>query len=237
MSDFVNQVGVMLTQQLSDLARWLEEAFVDLQGFFLSMATHMSVAWQLFLDDLIVVTNLFAFWINTRLDEYPSIKSLHGLSNSDVLIAAIFLALAAALIALSTRAKAERNHVDKQGELTFEQVVLAVSDTEKSLESQHFFEIEREPVNSNSTNEKRTTGEKHTHAGSTQKQGFHFFKKTNRDGSGSKANGNIEDDVYLLGIEQEMLATRQLYLDGLISKEVYIAETRSLFQKAQTRMT
>ena len=114
---------------------------------------------------------------------------------------------------------------------------MAVSDTEKGKEPQQFFEIEREPVNTNSTDEKRMTGEKYTHVESTQKQGFHFFKKTNRDGSRSKANGNIEDDVYLLGIEQEMLATRQLYLDGLISKEVYIAETRSLFQKAQTRMT
>ncbi len=237
MSGFVNQVGVTLTQQLNALAKWLEQALVDLQGFFLSTATHVSVAWQLFLDDLSVVTNLFALWINTRLDEYPSIDSFNGLSNSDVLIAAIFLALAAALIALSTRAKTKRNHVDQQGELTFEEVVLAVSDTERGRESQQFFEIEREPVNSNSTNEKRMTGEKHAHFESTQKQGFHFFKKTNRDGLRSKANGNIEDDVYLLGIEQEMLATRQLYLDGLISKEVYIAETRSLFQKAQTRMT
>ena len=237
MSDFVNKVGVMLTQQLSALASWLEEAFVDLQGFFLSMTTHVSVAWQLFLDDLSVVTNLFAFWINARLDEYPSIKSLNGLSNSNALIAAISLALAAAIIALSTRAKAKRNHADQQGELTFEEVVLAVSDTERGREPQQFFEIEREPVNTNSKNEKRMTGEKHTHVESTQKQGFHFFKKTNRDGFRSKANGNIEDDVYLLGIEQEMLATRQLYLDGLISKEVYIAETRSLFQKAQTRMT
>ena len=237
MSDFVNQVGVTLTQQLSALASWLEEAFVDLQGFFLSMTPHVNVAWHLFLDDLSVVTNLFALWINARLDEFPSIKSLNGLTNSDVLIAAISLALAAALIALSTRAKAKRNHVDQQGELTFEEVVLAVSDTEKGKEPQQFFEIEREPVNTNSTDEKRMTGEKYTHVESTQKQGFHFFKKTNRDGSRSKANGNIEDDVYLLGIEQEMLATRQLYLDGLISKEVYIAETRSLFQKAQTRMT
>jgi len=237
MSDFVNQFGVTLTQQLSALARWLEEALVDLQGFFLSMTTHVSVAWQLFLDDLSVVTNLFALWINTRLDEYPSIKSLNSLSNSDVLIAAISVAVAAALIALSTRAKAKRNHVDQQGELTFEEVVLAVSDTEKGKEPQKFFEIEREPVNTNSTDEKRMTGENHTDVGSTQKQGFHFFKKTKRDGSRSKENGNIEDDVYLLGIEQEMLATRQLYLDGLISKEVYVAETRSLFQKAQTRMT
>ena len=237
MNDFVNQVRATLTQQLSALARWLEEAFVDLQGFFLSMTTHVRVAWQLFLDDLSVVTNLFALWINTRLDEYPSIKSLNSLSNSDILIAAISLALATALIALSTRAKAKRNHVDQRGELTFEEVVLAVSDNEKGKDPQQFFEIEREPVNTNSTNEERKTGEKHTHVESTYKQGFHFFKKTNRDGSRSKANGNIEDDVYLLGIEQEMLATRQLYLDGLISKEVYIAETRSLFQKAQTRMT
>ena len=156
MSDFVNQVGVTLTQQLSASARWLEEALVDLQGFFLSMTTHVSVAWQLFLDDLSVVTNLFVFWINARLDEYPSIKSLNGLSNSDVLIAAISLALAAALIALSIRAKTKRNHVDQQGELTFEEVVLAVSDTERGREPQQFFEIERETVNTNSTNEKVT---------------------------------------------------------------------------------
>ena len=182
MSGFVNQVGVTLTQQLSALARWSEEALVDLQGFFLSITSHMSVAWQLFLDDLSVVTNLFAFWINTRLDEYPSIKSLDGLSNSDVLIAAISLTLAAALMALSARAKTKRKHVDQQGELTFEEVVLAVSDTERGREPQQFFEIEREPVNTNSKNEKRMTGEKHTHVESTQKQGFHFFKKTIRAG-------------------------------------------------------
>ena len=236
MSDFVNQVGLTLSQQLSALARWLEEALLDLQGFFLSMATHVSVAWQLFLDDLSVVTNLFTFWINTRLEEYPSIKSANGLSNFDVLIAAISLALAAALVALSTKAKTKRNPVDQQSELTFEEVVLAVSDAEKG-QQQQFFELERDPKHTKSTNEKRMTDEKSTHGESTQNQGFQFFKKTNRDGSRSKANGNIEDDVFLLGIEQEMLATRQLYLDGLISKEVYISETRSLFQKAQTRMT
>ena len=30
-----------------------------------------------------------------------------------------------------------------------------------------------------------------------------------------------------------MLATRQLYLDGVISKDVYVAETRNLYSKAQ----
>ena len=139
MSGFVTQVGVTLTQQLSALARWLEEALVDLKGFFLSMATHVSVAWQLFLDDLSVVTNLFAVWINTRLDEYPSINSLNGLSNSDVLFAAISLALAATLVALSTRAKTKRNYFDQQGELTFEEIVSALSDTERGKEQQQFF--------------------------------------------------------------------------------------------------
>tara|TARA_B100000886_G_scaffold244983_1_gene172226 strand:- start:281 stop:991 length:711 start_codon:yes stop_codon:yes gene_type:complete len=236
MSDFVNQVGLTLSQQLSALVSWLEEALLDLKGFFLFMETSVSAAWQLFLDDLSVVTNLFAFWINSRLDEYPSIKSLNGLSNSDVFIAAIGLVLAVMLIALSIRAKIKRNHDDQRSELTFEEVVLAVSDAEKG-QQQQFFEIERDTKHTKSTNEKRMTDEKSTHGESTQNQGFQFFKKTNRDRSTSKANGSIEDDVYLLGIEQEMLATRQLYLDGLISKEVYISETRSLFQKAQTRMT
>ena len=130
MSDFVNQVGLTLSQQLSALAKWLEESLLDLKGFFLFMETSVSAAWQLFLDDLSVVTNLFAFWINSRLDEYPSIKSLDGLSNSDVLIAAIGLALAFMLIALSIRAKTKRNHDDQRSELTFEEVVLAVSDAE-----------------------------------------------------------------------------------------------------------
>ena len=48
---------------------------------------------------------------------------------------------------------------------------------------------------------------------------------------------SVEDDVFLLGLEQEMLATRQLYLDGLITKEVYVTETRALYDKAQSRMT
>ena len=67
--------------------------------------------------------------------------------------------------------------------------------------------------------------------------GFRFYKKMKR-GSGLPAErSTIEDDKFLLGIEQEMLATRQLYLDGFISKDVYISETKNLFEKAQNRMT
>lgn len=66
--------------------------------------------------------------------------------------------------------------------------------------------------------------------------GFRFFKRKGKDAAAS-SNGEPEDDVFLLGLEQEMLATRQLYLDGLISKEVYVTETRALYDKAQSRMT
>lgn len=67
--------------------------------------------------------------------------------------------------------------------------------------------------------------------------GFTFFKKRSAAEASRTETANLEDDVFLLGLEQEMLATRQLYLDGLISKEVYVTETRALYDKAQTRMT
>ena len=67
--------------------------------------------------------------------------------------------------------------------------------------------------------------------------GFQFFKKRSKANASGAGTTDFEDDVFLLGLEQEMLATRQLYLDGLISKEVYVTETRALYDKAQTRMT
>ena len=77
-------------------------------------------------------------------------------------------------------------------------------------------------------------------AGEGQPTGFRFFKrKARRDDEqpvGEEAT-SADDDIYLLGLEQEMLATRQLYLDGLITKEVYVTETRALYDKAQSRMT
>ena len=67
--------------------------------------------------------------------------------------------------------------------------------------------------------------------------GFRFFKRKGRGVASKPSGDDPEDDVFLLGLEQEMLATRQLYLDGLISKEVYVSETRALYQKAKMRMT
>ena len=88
-----------------------------------------------------------------------------------------------------------------------------------------------------------------------QTNGFTFFKRKsgNREcvaattlndissSEGAYTSNNdstvIGDDAVLAGLEQEMLATRQLYLDGTISKEVYVSETRVLYQKAKSHMT
>ena len=66
---------------------------------------------------------------------------------------------------------------------------------------------------------------------------FRFFKRKPKVAADGSSSQSVEDDVFLLGLEQEMLATRQLYLDGLITKEVYVTETRALYDKAQSRMT
>ena len=67
--------------------------------------------------------------------------------------------------------------------------------------------------------------------------GFRFFKRKPKASPDAEAATSPDDDVFLLGLEQEMLATRQLYLDGLITKEVYVTETRALYDKAQSRMS
>lgn len=53
--------------------------------------------------------------------------------------------------------------------------------------------------------------------------GFSFFKRESAD---AKA------DAVLISIEQEMLAIRQLYMDERITKDVYVVETRRLYEKA-----
>ena len=53
--------------------------------------------------------------------------------------------------------------------------------------------------------------------------GFSFFKRESAD---AKA------DAAVISIEQEMLAIRQLYMDERITKDVYVVETRRLYEKA-----
>jgi hypothetical protein len=58
--------------------------------------------------------------------------------------------------------------------------------------------------------------------------GFQFFKRNGAEKAQS------DDDAALAAIEQEMLAIRQLFTDGHILKDVYVAETRRLYGRAKT---
>ena len=71
--------------------------------------------------------------------------------------------------------------------------------------------------------------------------GFSFFrrKKSSKPKVASADATDVADlpemveTPALHAVEQEMLATRQLYLNGHISKDVYVAETRALYARAK----
>ena len=65
--------------------------------------------------------------------------------------------------------------------------------------------------------------------------GFVFHRRKAKNQGTAMQIDDADPEVALAAIEQEMLATRQLYLDGVISKDVYVAETRNLYGKAQQK--
>ena len=66
--------------------------------------------------------------------------------------------------------------------------------------------------------------------------GFVFHRRKAKNQVTALQIDDADPEVALAAIEQEMLATRQLYLDGVISKDVYVAETRNLYGKAQQKL-
>lgn len=70
----------------------------------------------------------------------------------------------------------------------------------------------------------------------TNIDGFVFHRRNAKNTGGAAHLDDADPDVALAAIEEEMLATRQLFLDGVISKEVYVAETRNLYGKAQQKI-
>ena len=70
----------------------------------------------------------------------------------------------------------------------------------------------------------------------TNVDGFVFHRRKAKNTGTAAQIKDADPEVALAAIEQEMLATRQLYLDGVISKDVYVAETRNLYGKAQQKI-
>ena len=72
----------------------------------------------------------------------------------------------------------------------------------------------------------QTAGKRSTLTHDTGSDGFQFFKR--------RVAGNLNDDeVALKAIEQQMLAVREKYQNGQILQDVYVAETRRLYNSAK----
>ena len=164
----------------------------------------------------------------------------------------VVVALLLLLLLVRVRRKRTNAHASRVfgREVTFEDISAETAGNSSAAASS-----EATPENLATESAKPAAGEMDPVENSeAQPTGFTFFKRKSAAteprsvpahdmSSGGDANGSDaadaagDDDAVLSGLEQEMLATRQLYLDGMISKEVYVSETRALYQKAQTRMT
>ena len=63
--------------------------------------------------------------------------------------------------------------------------------------------------------------------------GFKLFKRKKSAGKSQKSKNNTENVTRLVDIEQEMLAIRELFRTGQISRSVYVAETKALYETAR----
>jgi len=162
-----------------------------------------------------------------------------------LLLTALLLVL---VLSHSRRANARANKEFGQ-EITFEDISAEAADSALTANADTTAS-QFEPARPASQN----TGDNPNENAGAQAHGFTFFKRKSdtrdcaaaplsnassgeEDYISNKASTTLGDDAVLAGLEQEMLATRQLYLDGTISKEVYVSETRTLYQKAKSRMT
>ena len=191
---------------------------------------HAGLAWKMFIADI----NSMVAWLKQPASvfvlEISSFNQLFEAPYGQILVAFITsTALFIWLLIKRNRSFDRQNLQDSEDHLaTFDRVSRdAARDKQMQREGsseQHKFEsLEASNYQSESSSHQ-------VHSG-----GFKFFKKSRSDEEHKHVEQ--EDDIFLLGLEQEMLATRQLYLDGLISKQVYVNETKSLYQKAKSRMT
>ena len=62
--------------------------------------------------------------------------------------------------------------------------------------------------------------------------GFQLFKRKSNPTNANPAQA-LDDMKRLIDIEQEMLAIRELFRQGEISRSVYVAETKALYETAR----
>ena len=63
--------------------------------------------------------------------------------------------------------------------------------------------------------------------------GFKLFKRKKSSDKAKNPKDSAENVARLVDIEQEMLAIRELFRTGQISRSVYVAETKALYETAR----
>ena len=210
--------------------------FERLLEHLLSAGIYLQKAWDWCAEHASSLLSFLAEKHKVFIDKHYNLVQLADLDQTNKVSFVLFFCVLLVLIVLGAKAGRKISNKPKT-EITFEDIANAAASHASNGRvfsnpaEQNTSEVvnERsEPVNQNKIQQGNNL---------RYEKGFRFYKKTKR-GSGLPAErSTVEDDEFLLGIEQEMLATRQLYLDGFISKDVYISETKNLFEKAQNRMT
>ena len=194
--------------------------------------------------------NKFSQYLTSLLAELLSFLPPMAPQIAKLMLGGLVLTALLLLFMLSHKRQANARASKEFGqEITFEDISAetadSVSTTNKDTTASQVEAIG--PANQN-------TGDNLNENARAQANGFTFFKRKSgtrecaaepvsnassdeEDYKSNNASTLLGDDEVLAGLEQEMLATRQLYLDGTISKEVYVSETRALYQKAKSRMT
>ena len=95
---------------------------------------------------------------------------------------------------------------------------------------------EHPDVRAEAAGEKNHQNSGHEPNRTSNADGFVFHRRKAKNKKSSTKIDDEDPEIALAAIEQEMLATRQLFLDGVISREVYVAQTRDLYGKAQRKI-
>ena len=249
----MDQLLDRLKEALSRLIAEAESFVVTVESLLNSFSKSLSILIAEALGHVKQVgsfLNKFSEFLSSLLTELPRFLPPVAPQLSLPMVGGLVLTVLFLLLVLShsRRAKARASKEFGQ-EITFEDISAETAEsafTTNANTSASQIEPTR-PVTQN-------TGDNLNENASAQANGFTFFKRKSstrecaaapfsdtssgeEDYTSNNTLTALGDDDVLAGLEQEMLATRQLYLDGTISKEVYVSETRALYQKAKSRMT
>lgn len=249
----MDQLLDRLTEALSRLTAEAENFVLTVESLLNSFSSTLPIVKAEALEHVRQVgsfLNKFSEFLSSFLTELLGFLPPVATQLSKPMLGGLVLTVPFLLLVLSHNRRANARASKEFGqEITFEDISAETADS-AFTNNAHTSASQVEPTRPMTQN---TTDNPNENA-SAQANGFTFFRRKSstrecgaaplsdassgeEDYTSNNASSAPGDDDVLAGLEQEMLATRQLYLDGTISKEVYVSETRTLYQKAKSRMT